>query len=600
MTVVEQTAAPKPPRVRRRSDMSDEEAAHHHHTSSQQHQSVPSTSQAPGASSVNEVELSAAAAEGGGLGDRSWDNRLVISYANTELEGIDVALLSKRGYDSMMAAGISKHELKQLGIQVEGVIDHPGGFNSWFTAGLAEEHLFATNMLALDMPRLRAYLDTHLQRIPTENCRVFYSHKTVAVMSGSATREVAIQDLSAPAPSPEAIADNIYHVPYDLLINAEGCNSTLRDLMDVEGESAHTTYGVKWFGLDEVKEASAPCAKGIPNEEELLATNADSARNALLRARWSLERNRIHRWTYPCPFNTGNTITLIAFPRSDSAITNNTDDGATPPTLLRSSFSVMAYMPIEMLERLTDAEILERYLSDIATEHVVQQGEAPQKKGGDFNQEDFEPLVSARGPVGTSSTHHRVVREAEFTITSNFELQTFIPRGVPRKDVVRPFPIVFCEELTNGNGYSTAVVVGDAAHTAHPFLQQNLNLALEDCAALVNQTDGITRNFFEALKQYSIERGVAGDSLRLICERSLYYNRSKHRNLLLRLRNRYAAFIHGVFPRRYNHLYEGSPNQLYGRSVEWMLNGRGYSPYERIEANQSRHHRWYHFTRYFV
>ena len=258
----------------------------------------------------------------------------------------------------------------------------------------------------------------------------------------------------------------------------------------------------------------------------------------------------------------------------------------------------MAYMPMSILEQLSDSEILEKYMKDISTERLHEFGGG--RGGGRVNKKDeFVPLVEKKNEKSNADAHSSNGNTIT-AVATNFELQTFVPPGVPRSALIKPFPIVFCEELTNGNGFSTAVAVGDAAHTSHPFLQQNLNIALEDCSALMNQVDGLSRNFFEALKQYSVERGVAGDSLRVLSERSLYYNRAKHWNMLLRFRNRYSAVMHGLLPRKYNSYYEGPPNQMYGRSVEWMMNGRGYSPYERIEMNQSRHHRWFFFTRYYV
>lgn len=602
VTVVEQRSAPVAPMVRRGSEVSTEEEEAMQRM--KQHGVRPSPSTTEGGEtfettanndeSEDAISPTTGQEESRHIVSKEWDNRLEITNVDPHIRGIEMTLLSKRGFDSMMAAGVSKHELKQLGVQVEGVMDHPSGFNTWLTSGLTEEHLFATNMLALDMPRLRAYLDTHLQRLPTENCRVFYSHKTVAAMSGTATREVAVQDLTSASSSTQAsvpplAGGNIYHVPYDLLINAEGSTSSLRDLLDVEGESYHTTYGVKWFALDEVKET-------IGMDATSSRKGGDGSPRGVPNVPWVLEQNRVHRWTYPCPHNTGNTVMIIAYPRHDSGITTSASS--------RSSFSVMAYMPMSILAELSDSEILEKYMSDISTErlHEFNTGARGGRGGGNKN-EDFAPLVDkklANDKAAPSSSNNGDTTTTITAVATNFELQTFVPPGVPRSRLIKPFPIVFCEELTNGNGFSTAVAVGDAAHTSHPFLQQNLNIALEDCSALMNQVDGLSRNFFDALKQYSVERGVAGDSLRVLCERSLYYNRAKHYNMLLRLRNRYSAVMHGIMPRKYNSYYEGSPNQLYGRSVEWMLNGRGYSPYERVEMNQSRHHRYFYFTRYYV
>jgi 2-polyprenyl-6-methoxyphenol hydroxylase-like FAD-dependent oxidoreductase len=161
-------------------------------------------------------------------------------------------------------------------------------------------------------------------------------------------------------------------------------------------------------------------------------------------------------------------------------------------------------------------------------------------------------------------------------------------------------PTIFCERMHNTfySRNTNVVLLGDAGHLCNPFLQQNLALTLEDAAMLADHFDYEGRQTLSRRAQlYSDIRGPAGDALRNITVRSLYYERRKHWNPLLRLRNDYSKWMHALFPRSENELFPGSYNYFYSRSLEQMLNGRGYNAYTAVDASQYNANRWWAVTR---
>ncbi|CCW67766.1 unnamed protein product [Phytomonas sp. Hart1] len=473
---------------------------------------------------------------------------------------LEYTVLTRRAVDVLEIAGVRLGMIQYLGVPVSGILDHPGDYNSWLTYGLTEHHPFAVRMLSIDLFALRRYLEDHVNQLPNQNLQVFYEHVIEAVYplrqqvaichweksTQSVTNEMD-QMLKGAAPlnqtrysdssnnlqdrttkvvfkakaQPQRRRDTSLMlspmkwdakyaddaVDYDLLICAEGVNSRLRDLLDVEGFATDIDMGTKWF---------------------------------LLRSD-TLSHEHIHRWLRKRKTNPVTTVEsyhvcsayqvpmCIAFPRIDG---NNL-------------FSVMVYMPIGELEALSDEEVLKYFLADVA--------------------------------------HH----------DPNAELRSFTP-------YIRHTPTIFCENLFNSVGLPSAVMVGDAGHSCHPFWMQGLALGLEDGINLLNQVDAYSRHFYDAVKQYSNERGVDGDALRALTDRCLYYQRQKHRNPFIRFQNAYQFYLSIYFPRRLNDLYNGSTNHLYSKSIETMLNGRGYTSYEFAEKQQVKHISFFNLGRLYT
>lgn len=472
---------------------------------------------------------------------------------------LEYALMTRRALDALETAGVRLHALRHLGVKVRGVMDHPGAYNSWLTAGLTEHHPFAVNMLAMDLFLLRRLLEEHAQHsLPAANLQIFFRHVVEAVYplrqqlvvrswEGSVAereaREKAAVVLDAAAPSSEAartaqvvaqarqrrstkqtsltlsarqwekkFADEA--VDYDLLVSAEGAMSHLRDLVDVEGFLADIDMGVRWF---------------------LLRSSALSHEHV---HRW-LHRRRTKAITTAESYHVQSADQVpvtLAFPRVEGS----------------NLFSVMVYAPIGELTALSDAEVLQRYLPDLRR---------------------------------ASSPDARDDGQAE--------LVSFTPAA-------RPYPTVYCEQLHNTVGLPSAVLVGDAAHTCNPFWMQSLALGLEDGANLLNQVDAYSRHFYDAVKQYSDERGVNGDALRELTDKCLYYERRKHINPFIRFQNTYQRFMNVFLPRGWNTLYEGSVNHVYSRSIEDMLNSRGYISYDYAEKQQAKHRLFYHLGRVYT
>lgn len=454
---------------------------------------------------------------------------------------ITCALVNRRAADVLSVAGVSRSTLRACGVVVSGVMDHPGAFHTWWTKSLVELHPFATNVLAVDLLKLRKWVEKEASQ--QSNVKVFYNHRIEAAyplkkeivvkpIRNTPSSESAGMEgsaLEASVSTANSLVTTLKHtslalspmkwakqyaaqaVEYDLLISAEGANSRLRDLLDVEGFSTDVDCGVRWFVLQTTRSV--------------------------------LSASHIHRWIHTCEagttplsFSSQRVSLTVAFPRMDVHPTD--------PEV--AYFSVMAYMPSVTLSRVADDEFLETYM------HDIWKAKDPRTK-----------LVS-------------------------FEKS------------VLPAPTVFCENLYNSVGLPSAVLVGDAAHTSHPFWMQQLPLGLEDGLHLLQLVDACSHNIFDAIKQYSDERGVSGDSLRELTERCLYYQRNKHRNPFLRLRNEYQRWMYRRTPAKVNTLYEGSTNHLYSRSIEEMLNGSGYTSFEYAEKQQAKHRMFYHLGRIYT
>lgn len=469
--------------------------------------------------------------------------------------GLEYALLTRRALDVLSASGVRLEAIRPYGTPVSGVLDHPGDYNSFLTHGLTEHHPFALRMLAVDLFRLRRHLETHLQQLPNTNVQVFNEQVIEAVhtlrqqvvvvpyaSSTQATNDTnpneAFMSVSGRAPprTPQEWTNETVSavqrrqrrrldtsltlnplkwgkkfaadaVDYDLLVCAEGPNSHLRDLMDVEGFAADVDMSVRWF---------------------LLRTT-------------TLSHTHVHRWLHrrqTAPLTTAASYHLtsalqvpmaLAFPRVESS----------------DLFAVMVYLPAGEFVGLGDADVLRRFLPDVS-------------------------------------------------------LQDPAARLVSSSVASRPSPTIYCENLYNSVGLPSAVVVGDAAHSCHPFWMQGLSVGLEDGMGLLQQVDAYSRHFYDAVKQYSHERGVTGDAVRELTERCLFYQQRKHRNPLIRLRNLYARRMHDLMPETINNTYDTSTNYLFAKSIEEMLNGRGYTSYDFAEKQQAKHNRFFHFGRLYT
>nr|CCD15793.1 unnamed protein product [Trypanosoma congolense IL3000] len=472
---------------------------------------------------------------------------------------LEHALVTRRAADALEAAGMPVRIFRRCGVTVTGVMDHPGAYNSWLTRGLVEHHPFALKMLSVSLLALKQVLEKHLHDLPTGNCCVFHRHVVEAV--NPLKQQLVVRPVSESVryakqlPKRASGCDNVEHlssneldrptvhrkphmetsltlhrvkwekkyaseaVNYDLLVCAEGVNSHLRDLIDVEGFAADVDLGVRWFSLRSKK----------------------------------LTPEHIHRWLHkrrgsqqPYEVSSPCQVPLaIAFPRAPH-VGAEVDNDLWAASGEVNSFALMLYAPINELERLSDREVLRTFCPDIAEE---------------------EESLNIR-----SDTQQAV-----------------------------PFPTIYCENLFNSLGLPSAVVVGDAAHTCNPFWLQGLAMGLEDGVNLLNQVDAYSKHFYDAIKQYSHERGCSGDALRLITERCLYYQRAKHINPLVRLRNSYRHVMNAFVPQMVNECYTGaSVNQLYTKSLELMLNGRGYTSYEFAEKQQLKHNAFYHIGRVYT
>ncbi|EPY24484.1 flavoprotein monooxygenase [Strigomonas culicis] len=509
---------------------------------------------------------------------------------------LQYALLTRRALDVLTAAGVRLPALRAMGTVVEGVLDHPGDYNTLLTRGLSELHPFAVKMLSIDLFRLRHFLETHVRTataapptgddafpsgingaargLPNRNLQIFYEQVVEAVYP--LQQQLVVRDWAgseAEARHRDLLA--LYNTHHPTRAGESGSVSGAdagKTLVERAREqrrrrpNTHTSLALsslKWekhYAADAVDYDLLVSAEGANSHlRELLDVEGFSAdqdfgvRWFLLRTT-ALEARYVHRWLRrrrspvtkaAAAYHVQSahpTSVCLAFPRVEA------------PNL----FSVMAYMPAADLARSSgsssssgegiadEATFLQTYLSDIL----------------------------AADPAAT--------------------LTRFDPAPI------LPAPTVFCEQLHNSVGLPSAVLLGDAAHTQNPFWMQSLALALEDGVQLVDQVDSHSRHFYDAVQQYSDERGTCGDALREVTDRTLYYQRAKHYNPLVRLQNHYQRLAHLLLPRRWNNFYDASTNQLYARSVEEMLNGRGYTSYDFVEKQQSKHRMFYHFGRLYT
>ncbi|ESL11396.1 flavoprotein monooxygenase [Trypanosoma rangeli SC58] len=484
--------------------------------------------------------------------------------------GLQHALLTRRALDALEAAGLRIRELKQCGVPVSGVMDHPGAYNSWLTRGLTEHHPFALKMLSVDLTALRRLLELHVHALPTGNCRIFHEHVVEAVYplkqqlvvrpiheshtyarrmrqpSGHEAHErdgdAATGREKGEAEKGEGVAGVVVRrcprmetsltlhrvkwekkfaieaVDYDLLVSAEGANSHLRDLVDVEGFAADEDFAIRWFLLTSSRLSHAHIH------------------------RWLQKRREAVRQVGVC--SPCQVPLAIAFPRLSHGCrgcnADDTDDKN------GNSFALMVYGPSSEIECLSDADALRGFCPDLA------EGDA------------------------------------------KCQIRSFT-RGVV------PYPTIYCENLFNSVGLPSAVVVGDAAHTCNPFWLQGLAIGLEDGVNLLNQADAYSKHFYDAIRQYSQERGCSGDALREITDRCLYYERMKHINPFVRLRNSFQRGMNAMLPQALNEYYTAaSVNHVYSKSLEDMLNGRGYTSYEYAEKQQAKHRAFYHLGRVYT
>ncbi|KAG8345751.1 hypothetical protein ERJ75_001019600 [Trypanosoma vivax] len=462
--------------------------------------------------------------------------------------GLQHALVTRRAMDVFEAAGLRTHAVLQCGTPVKGVLDHPGAYNSWLTRGLVERHPFAVKMLSADLLALQKVMEVHVHSLPTGSCRVFHEHVVRAVYplkqqlvvkpieecgayarmqwcasTGNGGSRGNLSSAVAPVPLQDVPPETslTLHstkwerkfandaVNYDLLVCAEGVNSHLRDLIDVEGFAADSDFAIRWLR--------------VYSEQ--------------------LDHEHVHRWLHRRTSSAGRSEVrsphqvpiAVAFPTKK----NKEDEGT-------NGFALMVYAPFQELERLSDSEVLHTFCPDIAK-------------------------VKDACRIGTTTR------------------------------AVVPYPTIYCENLHNTVGLPSAVVIGDAAHTCNPFWLQGLALGLEDGVNLLNQVDAYSRHFYDAIKQYSQERGCSGDALRLITDRCLYYERMKHINPLVRFQNYYQHLMNVFLPRMMNEYHTGaSVNHLYSKSLELMLNGRGYTSYEFAEKQQAKHCAFYHIGKVYT
>lgn len=551
---------------------------------------------------------------------------------------LQYALINRRAADVFEQAGIPISVLRECGVSVTGIMEHPGAYHSWISRGLTELNRFAAKLLAVDIWALREKLEEHVfEDLKTDNACVFYEHEIdvvyplrhevvikhrekqegpidgtltanrlphsergverqegfslhhtsierIPLASNSSTekaslsfvedsqkRKKLITSLSiSPMRWEKKYTKDAVH--YDLLLSAEGVNSSLRELLDVEGFSADEHFSIKWFLLRVHRRNQRWEGSSVSGSREVKDLVGESpqgtAKNEVLYP--SLSPSYIHRWLHACPpssssvgqgISTSPSVPLvIAFPRIENKHASEEERFY--------YFSVMAYMPQKVLEEMSDEDIFRTYLPDVWK-----------------NEKEYE---------------EQLVLLAHETLPSLGAFYTPSPSFVSFQRTPTPAPTVFCEHLFNTAGLPNAVVLGDAAHFCNPFWLQQLPMALEDSLYLLQHVDSSSRHVYDAIKQFSDERGVCGDALREITEKCLYYETRKHRNPFLRLRNSYHRWMYHVMPEKVNTMYEGSTNHLYSRSIEEMLNGRGYASYEFVEKQQSKHRMFYHLGRLYT
>lgn len=551
---------------------------------------------------------------------------------------LQYALINRRAADVFAEAGIPISILRECGVPVTGIMEHPGAYHSWISRGLTEFHPFAAKLLAVDMWALREKLEEHVfEDLKNDNVCVFYEHEIEVVyplrqevvirsrernekqVSSSIAGNNILQDgndengqkgffphlsakeVSHVVPTSVLKADSLSLMPssenekklmtslsispmkwekkyakdavhYDLLLSAEGANSTLRDLLDVEGFSVDVDFGIKWFLLRVHRRNHRwrPSYSQLGAEEREMRSGPVEGGQKEDDTSPSLSPTYIHRWLHACPLtwtsassgiSTSSPVPLVmAFPRIENQHASEEERFY--------YFSVMVYMPQKLLRERCDEDIFRTYLPDVWRK-----------------EEKYRQRLALQSPQTFSS-----LQEAQKTSSS---FVSFVSTPTPA-------PTVFCEQLYNSVGLPNAVVLGDAAHFCNPFWLQQLPMALEDSLYLLKHVESTSRHVYDAIKQFSDERGVSGDALREITEKCLYYQCRKHRNPFLRFRNSYHRWMHSLMPAKVNTMYEGSTNHLYSRSIEEMFNGRGYASYDFVEKQQSKHRMFYHIGRLYT
>lgn len=509
---------------------------------------------------------------------------------------LQYALVTRRAADVLSAAGLPVSVLQECGVTVTGILDHPGAYHNWLSRGLTELHPFATKVLSIDLWALREKLEHHVgYGLPNENVRVFYEHEVEAVYplrQEAVVRPIENGGHKEANGKPKKLPTSLSLTPmkweksyaneavkYDLLVSAEGVNSKMRDLLDVEGFSADSNFAVKWFLLrTRRRRASTPPSSESPNTEGAFSS--------------SLSPTHIHRWLHAVPTSAKNynnygvqsphpVPLVIAFPRIENKNKMEWRNDADEAEEQYYYFSVMAYMPREVLAVISDEDFFRTYLTDV------------------WNEEN----KFANNPTGKEVAHpadSETTRSVQFDKDNSSCAHSGSPSLISfSKDCVSA-PTVFCEQLYNSVGLPNAVLVGDASHFCNPFWLQQLSMGLEDSLHLLQHVDAYSRHIYDAIKQYSDERGASGDALRELTDQCLYYQRNKYRNPFLRLRNVYHQWMNRITPVRINDWYDGSTNHVYSRSIEEMLNGKGYTSYEFAEKQQSKHRMFYHIGRLYT
>jgi 2-polyprenyl-6-methoxyphenol hydroxylase-like FAD-dependent oxidoreductase len=269
---------------------------------------------------------------------RGWHTTLVDEQPaecdDAKLCGLETVLITRRSLDCLHVAGVRKEALVAIGHKVVGIMDHPGSVSTFLTKGLSEQSMFPVNMLTVDLKMLRQSAIMTLQAVPHRNAKVFHSHKVVAIIPGAKTAVVKplVEEHAAVAPDAEAnteekgvviagrrFEDNVEGITYDVMIGADGLDSTTRRLLDFPGQvRMHESYSEKWFQVRGATHLDMSCVQ-----------------------RWC---HKFNRETDP---SKGLGV-VIAFPRNDEG-----------------EFSVFAHMPRSILEAMGPEEFVANWAPEM-------------------------------------------------------------------------------------------------------------------------------------------------------------------------------------------------------------------------------------------
>ena len=498
--------------------------------------------------------------------DRVGDGRL-----------IEMALVTKRAMDALHVAGVRKDVIAALGTRVTGVMDHAGNVSTWLTYGLRELQAFPVNMVAVDVAQLRRYLVGHVNTIPLDNAKIFDRHEVAAILAPQKMAVVRrLRDASSPessrAPPPETAAKaviiggqhfegDVEGVEYDVLLGCDGADSAVRRFLDLSNMEIDKDWDIQWASVV-IDEPSAPAGSESENGSATkggFVVNAEDRTSR--RTRWwePLQPDCIHRWATRVPGLLNRVATVLLFPRGSPG-----------------AFSAMIFAPRAMFD-------------DIAGTNESRRAKAMSQ---------FPHFLN---PKETAEVNTSMATAAAMLVAMAPCLSRIGTYRVTQSTTPKAYPLVYAPHLCNHTDvYPNVMLLGDAAHATHPFLMQGLSVALEDVTNAVNNIDSRGTSLGECVRQYSRQRGPAGDAVRRITERSMFFHHRKHKNPFLRFRNTYSHAMHYLVPRYWNEYVEGSPNYLYPRSVETMLNGRGYCPYEEIDWHQHRSSRWWCMSRLYT